>query len=219
VTGNWNLVRTTNSISLSVIQSNQVIHLRHFADTLATLQTISEKELSQQCFSADDELFIRNLIQHAGWFPWGECDGTRRYDGWYPRLFYQGVQFSNPWETSPEFDQWYFQENFGANAADHIVADVHTDVPDESGDPGSVLHEGIGRVNLLMIAVENGANRMVFAGPVLSHYEFEITGSPRRLNDDEWRAMQWGHFPLDVQSSRLEGLSPPPWTGSYLVPR
>src|SRR5512141_744829 len=34
-----------NSISLSVIQSNQVAHLRHFADTLATLQTLAEKEL------------------------------------------------------------------------------------------------------------------------------------------------------------------------------
>jgi hypothetical protein len=74
-------------------------------------------------------------------------------------------------------------------------------------------------VNLLMIAVENGGDRMVFAGPVLSHYEFEVTGSPRRLNDDEWKAMQRQQFPTDVESTRVEGLVPPPWTSGYLVPR
>jgi hypothetical protein len=216
-TGDSKFVRTTYSIGLSVIQSNQVAHLRQFADTLATLQTLAEKELAQQCFSADEELFIRNLIQITGVFG---CDGPYRYDGWYPRLFYNGVQFSNRSFSSPESDQVYFQENFGANAVDQIVADVHTDPPDESGDPGSVLHEGIGQVNLLMFAVENGADRMVFAGPVLSHYEFEVTGSPRRLNDDEWKAMQWwNQFPPDVDSARVEGLTPPPWTSSYLVPR
>jgi len=31
------------------------------------LQTLSEKELAKQCFSADEELFIRNLIQNVGW--------------------------------------------------------------------------------------------------------------------------------------------------------
>jgi hypothetical protein len=216
VTGNWNLIRTTNSISLSVIQSNQVAHLRHFADTLATLQTLSEKELAQQCFNPDEELFIRNLVQVTDWLPFG-CDGVRRFDGWYPRLFYKGVQFF----TGSEDDPAYFQENFGVNAADQIVADVHTDVPcDTCGDPGGVLHEGIGQVNLLLIAVENGADRMVFAGPVLSHYEFEVTGSPRRLNDDEWRAMQWWQqFPPDVDPARVEGVAPPRWTSSYLVRR
>src|SRR2546422_5140794 len=45
-----------------------------------------------------------------------------------------------------------------------------------SPDPGSVLHEAVGGVPLLLIAVENGLDRMLFAGPILSHYEFEITG-------------------------------------------
>jgi hypothetical protein len=209
LTGGSNFVATIVPIPLSAIQSNQVAHLRRFADTLGTLQSLSEKELAQQCFSADEELFIRNLIQNVGWLRQG-CDGVRKYDGWYPALFYRAVQFTDPVG---------FQENFGANAADQIVADVHTDVPDEfAGDPGSVLHEGIGRVNLLMIAIENGADRMVFAGPVLSHYEFEVIGDPRRLSDDEWSGMQNQVFPLDVDPSRIEGLSPPVWTRSYLVP-
>ena len=99
------------------------------------------------------------------------------------------------------------------------MADVHTDVPNVAPpDPGSVLHEAVGRVNLLMIAVENGADRMVFAGPVLSHYEFEVIGAPRRMNDEEWRNIQWQNFPADVPATRIEGLAPPAWTQSYLVP-
>ena len=112
---------------------------------------------------------------------------------------------------------------YGADALDTIVADVHTDVPDQLvGDAGSVLHEGVGRVNLLMIAVENGADRMVLAGPVLSHYEFEVLGDPRRLNDIEWTGILnpfSATFPLDVPLARIQGLAPPPWTSGYLVPK
>jgi len=74
-------------------------------------------------------------------------------------------------------------------------------------------------VNLLMIAVDSGADRMVFAGPVLSHYELEVIGEPRRLNDEEWKQILRGRFPPDVFASRIEGLAPPVWTQSYLVPR
>jgi hypothetical protein len=88
------------------------------------------------------------------------------------------------------------------------VADVHTDTPDpDVGDPGAVIHEGIGHVHLLMIAVDNGPDRMVYAGPVLSHYEFEMPGTTR-MTDEQWKA-------------RLRaGLKPPSpdWTRSYLVP-
>lgn len=216
VSGESHLIATTNSILMSTIQSNQVAHLRHFAGTLATLQTLSEKELSQQCFSADEELFIRNLIQHVGRLKWGS-GGVRKYDGWYPGLFYLAAHFASLGNGQPDA---FFQENYGVNAADQIVADVHTDVPDLIvGDPGSVLHEGIGRVNLVMIAVENGADRMIFAGPVLSHYEFEVIGAPRRLNDEEWQRIQARDFPPDVPASRIEDLGPPVWTKGYLVPR
>jgi len=67
VTGGGYSVSVTNLISMKTIQNNQVAHLRRFANTTETLQTLSEKELAQQCFSADEELFIRNLIQNVGW--------------------------------------------------------------------------------------------------------------------------------------------------------
>jgi len=89
-----------------------------------------------------------------------------------------------------------------------------------------VLHEGIGRVNLLMVAVDNGSDRFICAGPVLSHYEFEVLGPPRRISDEEWRgggpsatSILDNRFPSDVDRNQIEGLVPPVWTQSYLVPR
>jgi len=72
---------------------------------------------------------------------------------------------------------------------DAIVADAHTNPPCEvCGDPGSVLHEGLGYVNLAFIAAEFDGTPVMFAGPVLSHFEFELIGPPRRLADPEWKA-------------------------------
>jgi len=63
-------------------------------------------------------------------------------------------------------------------------------------------------VNLLMIAVDNGTDRMVYAGPVFSHYEFELIGPPARKADSEWRGdLDQGKVPPN-----------PDWTRSYLVP-
>ena len=220
-TGTGGIVWATNTVTLASIQEKQIGHLRRFADTLSTLQRLSEKELAQECFHYD-EFFIRNLIQDSGFLPWGS-GGVRKSDGWFPRLFYHATHFasfSDQAETT-------FQENYGVNAADQLVTDVHTDVPNPIvGDPGSVLHQGIGRVNLLLLAVERGSDRFLCAGPVLSHYEFEIVGEPRRLVDAEWSTMNGrgrgggvlnNVFPADVPAGRVEGIAPPAWTRSYLV--
>src|SRR5262249_44826319 len=112
-----------------------------------------------------------------------------------------------------------FHLNYGAGANDALAADVHTDVPDLLvGDPGSVLHEGIGPVNLLMLAVDNGTDRFVCAGPVLSHYEFEVIGDPRRISEEEGQGIRGGSFRGAVPKGSVEGLAPPVWTQSYLVP-
>ena len=60
---------------------------------------------------------------------------------------------------------------------------------------------------LLLIAIDSGADRMVYAGPVLSHYEFE-TPIAQRKSDAEWRQ--------DHAAGRLPPR--PEWTTSYLVP-
>ena len=200
----------TNVITLATIQSRQVEHLRNFAATVARLEVLVLKEEAQECFTAEDARFVDGLIEGPGGF--GGCKRpSRLYDGWYPSLFYRTVYWT---------DAADFLMNYSSGAFDALVADVHTDLPcGDCGDPGSVLHEAVGRVNLLMMAVDNGHARFICAGPVLSHYEFEVVGEPRRFSDEEWRAALNNDLPVDVPASRIEGLSPPPWTRSYLAPR
>ena len=201
----------------AVVQSNQVTHLRRFAATVGTLARMSDKELRQQPFTDDEELFIRNLMQDVGWAPFGS-GSTPRYSGWYPTLFYQPIRHtdlvpaSDPMASSWPSRREYFHDLFGVAADDRLVADVHTDPPSPE-DPGSVLHQGVGNVALLMVAVDNGPDRMVYAGPVLTHYEFEILGPPLRLTDNDWMTLRWRPPPQPI-----EGYEPPPWTRRYFVP-
>jgi len=198
----------TNVVTLAAIQTRQVSHLRGFATVIARLEALVRKELAQECFTTEDERFIDALMEGSG--RQGGSGGYWKYRGWYPQSFYRAIYWT---------DDKTFHENYGAGAFDALVADVHTDVPNDTPpDPGSVLHEAVGRVNLLMLAVGNGADRMVFAGPVLSHYEFEVIGALRRLNDEEWQSIQGGNFPPDVPANRIESLTPPVWTQSYLAP-
>ena len=201
----------TNIVNLATIQEKQVAHLRSFATVAQRLEGMAQKELAQECFTAPEEQFIRDLIQILT--PGRGSGGLRTYSGWYPQLFYRAIY---------QVDFRDFHTKYGAESIDSLVADVHTDVPcgDCGGDPGSVLHEAVGRVNLLLLAVDNGGDRFICAGPVLSHYELEVIGDPRRLNDEEWqKIMDNQSFPTDTAPKRFEGLTPPPWTRSYLVPR
>lgn len=199
----------TNVIGLTAIQNRQVAHLQYFADIVRRLEGLARKELAQECFTPEELQFMDRLMESP---TTPRCGGPTLFTGWYPSLFYRTIYWN---------DQ-EFHERSGAAAPDGLVADVHTDVPcDVCGDPGSVLHEAVGRVNLLLLAVENGGDRFVCAGPVLSHYEFEITGDPHRLNDEEWQTLvksQYLHFPADTEPARFEGLTPPQWTRGYLVP-
>ena len=126
--------------------------------------------------------------------------GYRAFDGWYPGLFYK------PLETR------VLGINEGSDMWNPMVTDVHTDPNDTmgSGDPGCILHEAVGNVNMAFIAVDCGISSetpIMYAGPVLSHYEFEL-GPTTRRTDAEWRAT--------VKSNQQP--APPPWTKSFLVP-
>ncbi len=156
---------------------------RHFATQMKTLKAIAEKELAQEELTKEETKFLKETVQVAI-----SCGGPRRYTGWYPSLFFSGGRESDKWDA--------------------LVADVHTDVPSPVvGDPGCVLHQGVGNVDLLVIAVDNGKDRVLYAGPVLSHYEFEMPGTTRK-SDSEWRK--------DINEGKLPPR--PAWTKSYLVP-
>jgi hypothetical protein len=163
-------------------RQRQVTFLRHFAAQIEVLEGIARKEEAGEPLSADELRFLRDVIQIR------DESGGPYYNGWYPGLFY-----SEPKEC-------------GRLAA--VVADVHTDVPDPlTGDPGYVLHEAVGRADLLLVAVDSGPDRMLCAGPVFSHYEF-ASMDVQRETDLGWRQR--------VCEGRLP--SRPEWTQGYLAP-
>ncbi len=163
-----------------------------FAARVVTLETLVAKQLRHEPFTDEDLTFIDGLIQSGGTVGSG---GERRYDGWYPELFYQRL------------------EDVADNAAgefDALVTDVHTDFPDAiSDDPGTILHEAVGGIPFMLVAVEReDGRRAVYGGPVLSHYEFDTGPELIRLTDEAWRDRLFqGEIPV-----------PHDWTRDYLVP-
>lgn len=193
---------------------NPEVFFRAFAETCGMLEAIAQRELDRQPLLETQVSFLKNTIEKIR-----DYNGIRRYNGWYPGLFYWG-QNGNGIPSPVYFDGFNFIDpnlprlRPDSPRADHdcvfpdfSVSDVHTDGPSvDDQDPGAVLHEGVGRVNLMMIAVDNGPDRMVFAGPVFSHYEF-TTPLGTRLTDEEWKqSVDAGTTP-----------APPPWTRSYLI--
>jgi hypothetical protein len=85
-----------------------------------------------------------------------------------------------------------------------IVADVHTD----TNAPEEVLEEGVGYVNLILVAYKVPDGRIIVgASPTLSYYEFKQPIN-NRLTDEQWKQM-------------LESGQTPPrptWTGSFYQP-
>lgn len=163
-------------------KTRQVRFLEKFAQTLAVLRDIAIKQLAEQPLSAAETKFLRDIIEAEEGY-----GGSLQCTGWYSSLFYKGGQ---------DADQW-----------DAIVADVHANPPSPVlGNPGSVLHQGVGNVDLLVVAINNGEDKMVYAGPVLSHYEFEVSGLSCQ-SDSEW------------QEHLKTGCAPPRpnWTRDYLV--
>lgn len=179
------------TVTMQSIYTNRLQFLGKFAQTMAMLEGLSQRELTLQPFSEQETNFIQNLVELTSTY-----SGIRTYSGWYPNLFYNNAR-SRASVISP------------SDQRDQLVTDVHTDVPAPLvGDPGSILHEAVGNVLLLTIAIDSGPDsRAVYTGPVFSHYEFEL-GPTTRQTDSEW------------QTQIDNGILPPQpdWTRSYLVP-
>lgn len=137
-----------------------------FAETMDTLESIARKELLQTPLSAEETLFLKDVLDTVE-----DCAGLR-FRGWFPRLHYLG-------ETT--FDLLI--------AADQnpTIADVHTKPSDEMG-PGKVLHVATGLVNPLVIVADRGKGATVYVGPVMSYYEV-VNDGVKRLQDQDWHTM------------------------------
>jgi len=67
-----------------------------------------------------------------------------------------------------------------------LVADVHTD----ANLPMEVLEEGVGYVDLILVAYKVPDGRIIIgAGPTLSYYEFRWPMEQGRLTDEQWKEM------------------------------
>ncbi len=170
--------------AVAATQAKQVKFLRDFAAQMGRLKTVATKQLAHQELTAVEKKILEDVMQitHHSL----GCTSEERYSGWYPALFYRDPKDCVKWDA--------------------LVADVHTDVP-SLDDPGCVLHQGIGGVDLLIVAAENGSDRVAYAGPTLSHYEFEMPGVSRK-SDKEWRT--------DLLDAKVPPR--PEWTRGYLVP-
>lgn len=167
-------------------QTKQVKFLRSFATQMGKIRAVAEKQLAQKELTADEKKVLEDVMQ-IGHQPLGS-GSQPKYTGWYPALFYRGPKDCVKWDA--------------------LVADVHTNpTAPEHGDPGSVLHQGVGNVDMVVIAIDNGKDRVTYCGPLLSHYEFETPNAVRRT-DKEWKG------------ELLDAKAPPrpDWTRGYLVP-
>jgi len=67
-----------------------------------------------------------------------------------------------------------------------LVADVHTD----TNPPMEVLEEGVGYIDLALVAYKVPDGRIILgAGPTLSYYEFKWPMEQGRLTDEQWKEM------------------------------
>ncbi len=190
----------TTTFNLAGLRADEVRFLNTFASQMATLQDMAERELAQQPFTSDETQLLKDVVERSI-----DYVGVRTWSGWYPALYYQNALNALEGYGDPF---GYTTQVADCDVWDALVADVHTDLPDEiTGDPGAVIHDAVGNVNMMLIAVDNGADHAIYAGPVFSHYEFEVPGV-NRLSDPDWKTM-------------LQSIQKPPapeWTHSYLVP-
>jgi hypothetical protein len=192
-------------------QAARVNFLNDFAYHMAVLAGLASKELLQEPFADWEVLYVRGLMNRQD-HPYS----GPTFDGWYPSLLYKDYGQLFYWMPPNPMGGGGSEDTNGSNQFDPLVTDVHTAPPDAIDGAGGVMHEGTGNPDLLMIAVDSGADRMVYAGPVMSHYEFIIPGPAlKRMTDSEWKA----NFPNAWLPASRTAPPRPDWTRSYLVPK
>ena len=131
--------------------------LSNWEKALSTLSAIAHKERTDKPLADAETAFLRKIVRMEEY-----GSGQALYDGWYCQLFYKSG------EDSCE--------------EDIIVADVHTNPPDDFSE-GSVLHEGIGFPSLMTIAVNSGNDTALYVGACLqpSRVWDERNGAPHRF--------------------------------------
>jgi hypothetical protein len=153
-----------------------------------TLAVIAEKELLLEPLQEAEMIFLKSMLDKRGTY------GGNTISGWLSELYFEtyGDDLWVPWGET-----------------DYVIADVHTQSTDESGNfIGKVLHVGTGKVNLGVFLVDHPSDNDVptaYVGPFQSYYEHFTLDFDRKT--DEW----W--------SEKIDTVFPerPDWTNVYLI--
>ena len=152
------------------------------------LAVIAEKELQLDPLTEEEVVFLKSMLDKRGTY------GGDIINGWLSELYFEtyGDDFWVPWLET-----------------DYVIADVHTQPTDESGNIiGKVLHVGTGKVNLGIFLVDHPSDNDVptaYVGPFQSYYE-HFTLDFDRKNDEWWSEKIDTEFP-----------ERPDWTNVYLI--
>lgn len=103
-------------------------------------------------------------------------DGIRRYDGWYPKLFW-----SKKWGPKPQRPKRIPGGHAGGSLSRVAVADVHTDV-----DRQQVLQVGVAHPGVMIVAIDAKGKTALYGGPAYNYYSFHRP-QRKRLSDALWR--------------------------------
>jgi hypothetical protein len=128
--------KTPYPVSFRNIQQKQTRFLMNFAQQLAILKGIAVKELAQEQLTEAETKFLRDIVElESGQDTPATTAGILVFSIKHRKILMLGMPLSR----------------CTYRCARPMV-----------GDPGSVLHEGVGDVDLLMIAVDSGQDKMVY---------------------------------------------------------
>jgi len=116
--------------TLSNLQNDISKFLNRFAEIVDVLVEITKKQLAQIALTKEEGSWLRKAVEETL-----GGSGMGSLTGWYYELFYPS--------------------RFMACKADVIVADVQTAYPDLKDPKGSVLHIGLGEVDVIAMVAEN----------------------------------------------------------------
>jgi hypothetical protein len=171
---------TVAVLEQSQVSEQRLKSLKDFASATAMLRTIAEKQFAHTELNDDETKFLQEIVVR------NNMCGAPPLGGWYPQLF-----------SRDDAQKWTA-----------LVTDVHTDPPDPIvADPGCVLHQGVGNVDLLVVAIDNGSDHVVYAGPVFSHFEFQTSAGVRLTNGDWQAQLREGQAPEQNE-----------WAKTYSIP-
>lgn len=136
-------------------------YFSHLGQVAGMLQEMAQAQLAGTPFSDAQMAFINETVTVQ------QVCGGAFASGWYPKLFFASG-------TATDFDP--------------TIADVHTEVTDETGNEvGRVLHVGTGYARLMVLTANTCQGVRAYAGLASSYYE-TTRDAFQRLDDPTWVA-------------------------------